>query len=254
MLKVALMYSVSAAILCAASVPSSAKPSLPVTHFSGEVHRAISAVPGSVTLYDQNDDDAGVAVISTVFDDASPIYPQYNSYAADDFTVPVGHKWKIREIDVTGAYALGSDPALGVDVVFYRNTGRLPSGFPIADCWIYSFVDNQGSFAIKLPKSCRAVLKGGKTYWLSVVPLMFQDEWTWETRNSQNWNPAAWENSGDGFGTGCTIWSVMRSCISTEGVGPDFMFTLKGKDEIRTPLRTNKGIDGLGYGNRNILK
>ncbi len=49
---------------------------LPVTHARGAVHRVISAVPGSVTLYDQNDDDAGVAVISTVFDDAATTFLQ----------------------------------------------------------------------------------------------------------------------------------------------------------------------------------
>ena len=234
----ALLCSAAVAVLCAASVPGSATPSL--THHSGEIHRAISAAPGSVTLYDQNDEDAGVAVISTVFDDAGPTYPLYDAYAADDFRVPPGHRWKIREVDVTGTYALGSDPPLQIDVQFYGSSKGLPSGFPLMDCWVSSFVENQGSFAIKLPRSCNAGLKGGKTYWLSVVPLMFQDEWTWETRNSRNRNPAAWENPGDGFGTGCTVWNVMTSCISTDGVGPDFMFTLKGNDEIRTALRTNQ--------------
>ncbi len=231
-MRTALLCFVTTVALCAACNPVWATPSKSVTHFPGEVRRAISAAPGIVTLYDQNDDDSGVAVISTSFDDAGPIFFEYNSYAADDFGVPSGHKWKIREVDVTGTYALGSDAPLQIEVLLYRSAKGLPSGFPIIDCWVSSFVENQGSFAVKLPKSCRTVLKGGRTYWLSLVPLMFQDEWTWETRNSRNGKSAAWENPGNGFGTGCTAWTVMTSCISTDGVGPDFMFALKGKDVL----------------------
>jgi len=206
----------------------------PVTHTRGAVHRIISALPGAVTLYDQNDDDSGVAVLSSSFDDDGPFYPEYNSFAADDFVVPSGHKWKIREVDVTGTYALGSNPPRDIEVLFYRSKKGLPSVFPVIDCWADGdFVENQGSFAIKLPKSCRAVLKGGKTYWVAVVPLMFEDEWTWETRNGLNGKPAAWKNPANGFGTGCTAWRVMTSCISTDGVGPDFMFTLKGNDFVQ---------------------
>jgi hypothetical protein len=68
---------------------------LPVTHAPGTIYRVVSALPGAVTLYDQNDDDNGIAVVSST-DDAD--FYAYSSYGADDFSVPVGHKWRVTQI------------------------------------------------------------------------------------------------------------------------------------------------------------
>lgn len=217
-------------VLYFVTIPCSAKPPPSAVHLPSEVHRVISAEPGSVTLYDQNDDDAGVAVLSSELDGA---FANYSAAGADDFTVPAGHKWRIREVDVTGAWDNGSGPATFVNVFFYASKNRLP-GSPVAQCGnLYGAEESQGSFAIKIPKSCGAVLRGGQKYWIAVstaVEFYCCGDWTWETRNGRKGSQAAWQNPGDGFGTGCTAWAVMRSCVSAEGAGPDFMFTLKGED------------------------
>ena len=229
MTRIGLLCSGSALMFCASSAAIATERARPPTHLHGEVHRVVAAVLGSVTLVDQNDDDSGVAVWS---EDFSHGFDSYDSSGADDFTVPAGHKWKIREMEVSGAYGEQSEPAQSEDVVFYRDKQGLP-GTPIARCLQLAGKDNMGSFAIKLPRSCSVALKGGKRYWVSVVVHENNTcctNWGWETRNGQNGKPAAWENPNGGFGIGCETWGIMTSCIGIEGEGPDFMFALKGRD------------------------
>jgi len=219
--------SLSALVLCVSASPAANR--FPVTHIRSEVHRAISAMPGAVTLYDQNSDDSGVAVLSTNF---THDFDSFDSYGADDFAVPRGHKWKIREVEAAGVYAQNSNPAQSENVLFYRDAMGLP-GSLVAECDGLTGIDNDGSFAVKIPKSCRATLKGGLKYWISVVANENNaccTEWAWETRSGQLGRAAACENPGSGFRRGCPEWGVMTSCVGSYGEGPDFMFTLKGKD------------------------
>jgi len=193
-----------------------------------------STAPRSSPLYDQDNDDSGYSIDSNNF---TGDFSQYNAAAADDFAVPAGHKWRIKEVDVTGVYFSGSGPATSENVLIYKNLRGLP-GTLVAECSNIQGIDNKGSFAIKIPKSCKMVLQGGrlakgKTYWVSVVAnidFACCGAWAWETRTGQNGNPAAWENPNDGFGTGCTTWNALMSCFGDFGEGPDFMFALKGED------------------------
>jgi hypothetical protein len=209
----------------------------PAMHFHGIVHRVIAAVPGAVTLYDQNSDDAGVGVISENFVDGG--FYVYDSYGADDFSVPLGHRWKIREVDVSGVYGSQTLPAQSEDVIFYLDKKGLP-GKPVAQCLQLTGKDTLGSFAIRLPNSCKVTLKGGKRYWVSVVANENDDcctSWGWETRNGQNGNPAAWENPNDGYRTDCETWGAMKTCTGLVDAGPDFMFALKGTDAATSRSR-----------------
>jgi hypothetical protein len=232
MTRTALLCS-SALILCVASSALAAERARPATYFNGNVHRVIAAVPGAVTLYDQNSDDSGVAVLSTNFTD----FDDFDSYGADDFIVPSGHKWKIQQVEVAGNYSASDGnkgPARSESVFFYRDDHGLP-GELIVKCDQIQGKDNQGSFAIRLPKSCKAVLKGGNRYWISVfanMDIACCGQWNWGTRNGENNKAAAWESPGGHLGP-CTIWGRMTSCVGNNGEGPDFMFTLKGKDVIQ---------------------
>jgi hypothetical protein len=193
----------------------------------------IAAAPGSVTLYDQNDEDNGMAVPSENYGHG---FDSFDSSGADDFTVPAGHAWKIRQVEVSGIYGQGTTfPAESEDIYFYKDRSGLP-GDPIAQCDNLGGVDNQGSFSITLSKSCKVNLKGGKRYWVSVVANENNaccTLWFWETRDVRSGKSAAWENPHNGYGTGCTMWDVMISCIGDYGEGPDFMFSLKGTDVVR---------------------
>lgn len=188
----------------------------------GQAQRFITGVPpDSKTLHDENKDDAGIAVFSQNLDDTQ---------AADDFVVPKGHTWQIKEVDVTGVYFNGSGPASSENVVFYSDNGGLPGDLLVA-CPNQNGAGNGfGSFAINLSKSCKVSLSGNAneeagekaknvTYWVSVqANLDFSGgggEWGWELSFDTNGNPAAWR------GETCPTWCALES---------DLMFALKGKD------------------------
>ena len=176
-----------------------------------------AAPPGSKTLYDQNRDSAGLGVFSQSFD---------GSQAADDFAVPKGHMWRIKEVDVTGIYFNGSGPANSENVFLYKNNGGLP-GALVVGCPNQNGTDNGfGSFAIVLSKACKAKLRGGNAYWVSVqVNMDFAEggEWAWQTSSDTSGNQAAWQEPG----SGCPTWGHLKECLGLDG---DLMFALKGKD------------------------
>jgi hypothetical protein len=219
-------------MFCAAGASLAAERARPATHLRSDVHRVIAAVPGALTLYDQNSDDNGLAVLSTDFDSLD----SWDSYGADDFIVPAGHKWRIEAVEVSGAYNCeGCDggPARSESVFFYKDKKGQP-GKLVAKCEAIKGADNKGSFAIQFPQSCKVGLNGGKRYWVSVVAAMdfAFGFWGWETRNTQEGKPSMWENPGGGLND-CVSWDVMTKCQGDAGEGPDFMFALKGKDILK---------------------
>ena len=218
----------SAAVLALSSVGvASAKPASPglASPKGTYAHQTIFKTPkGSKTLYDQNANDSGVGLVSDNF--TSGTFPSFSDQGADDFTVPAGHKWTVTEVDVTGVYFNGPGPTTGVNVFFYKNKKGLP-GKLVSEVDGASFTDNFGSFAVQ---TGGVKLKAG-TYWVSVQADMNftggAGEWGWEVNSVQTGNEAAWQNPGGGFAV-CPTWGPVTSCL---GYGPDFMFTLKGKDK-----------------------
>ena len=217
----------SAAVLALSiSGAASASPARPsATSPKGTyAHQTIFKTPrGSVTLYDQNSNDSGTGVVSDNFDSGS--FPSYSDQAADDFTVPAGHRWFVSEVDVSGVYFNGPGPADGVNVFFFKDKDGMP-GKLVKEIDGASFTDSGGSFSIKTGK---VKLKAGN-YWISVqADMNFAGgfgEWGWEVNTVQNANLAAWQNPGGGFAV-CPVWDTLENCL---GYGPDLMFALKGKD------------------------
>jgi hypothetical protein len=219
----------SAAVLALSVGGASAKPAHPGIaspggHFVKQTLHRPSA--GLSTLYDQTGNDSGVGIVSSNFDSGS--FDSFDNQGADDFVVPAGHKWKVKEVSSIGVYFNGSGPADAVNVFLYKNKNGLP-GKLVAEYDAASFTDNFGSFDVSLGTG--TTLKAG-TYWVSVqANINFvggEGEWGWETSSVQNGNPAAFMSAG---GFGCTSWDVMTSCIGSYGEGPDFMFSLTGKDK-----------------------
>lgn len=191
----------------------------PAAVVKGVIHAP--AQHGQSTVYDQNDNDAGVGITSQNFEST---YDAYDNQGADDFTLT--GKAKVTGIVVTGSYYNGSGPAASLHVTFYKASGGKP-GAVVADFPAVVPTDSFGSFTAKLPK---AKFKKG-TFFVSVQANMdfaVGGQWAWETRSVQNGGPAQWQNPGDGFATGCTTWGDLTTCIPS-GEGPDYMFTLTGK-------------------------
>jgi hypothetical protein len=205
----------------------------------GTAQRLIHAPPpGLSTLYDQNIGDAGYGWFSQTLSS----YPQYDEYLADDFKVPAGHTWKVKEVDTTGFYYNGFGPASSVNVLFWNDRKGLPNKDSIVvECdnlTPQSGLDT-GSFQIKLPKSCPAHLKGGtngKRYWVTVqanlAGFSTSGYWAW----MQNVNVANKQGAGYYYGGGNSVsdpqclqqFETISDCWT---VGPvDLAFALLGRD------------------------
>ena len=178
----------------------------------------------SAVLYDQTASDSGNGIVSQNFEST---FDAYDNQAADDFVVPAGKSWTIKEIDVPGAYFNGVGPAVSQNVTIYSDKKGLP-GKVVATFADVAGADNgTGSFKIKLPKKVK--LTAG-TYWVSVQANMdfaVGGEWAWENQTTTEGKGAAWQNPGDGFGSGCTKYAAESKCIP-DSPG-DHMFKLIGK-------------------------
>ena len=179
--------------------------------------------PGITLLYDQTSGDAGVAIVSQDFTDAG--FDIYDSQGADDFVVPASG-WHIQAIQVVGVYFNGPGPSTEQHLYVYRDAGGLPGAL----LGTATLAGAGGpSFTYLFPAPGKHLPQGH--YWLSVQPVLnftCCGEWGWETRNPTAFSPSAWQNPGNGFGTGCTTWGVQVSCIGPLGQGSDFMFRLGG--------------------------
>jgi hypothetical protein len=195
--------------------------------FTGKVKTSRKRLPApiapNVVLYDQYDTPGTYAVASQDFEAA---YDSLDSFTADDFVVPSGENWTIDEVDIQGLYDNGSGPAVGFHVFIYQDAAGLPgtnvyTGLSQA----YTSADDV-NFVITLSPS--AVLTPG-TYWISVQARMdfaLGGQFDWQDRSILANTAGAWQNPGDGFGTGCVTWGMKTTCLGT--VDPDSVFRLVG--------------------------
>ena len=183
---------------------------------------------GAKMLYSQNSNSTGVGLASMNFTSGS--ITNENSYGADDFIVPKKTTWTVTEVDAAGIYYNGYGPATDENVVFYADAKGMPGKavkkgtFSKIKC-----TDSSGSFSCSLGKGVK--LKAGH-YWVSVFADMDFDtgagQWGWYINSKIQNDPAMWENPDNGFGTGCTTWGELGTCVGYSG---DFMFDLQGKSK-----------------------
>ena len=225
-MKGTLLLTAAVAVLLAAAAGASAVGAAAAGPAPGSAHLGVAQpvqTQGQTTgvLYSQNDNDTGTGVVSQNFE---PDFDVYDSQLADDFVVPnTGGPWQITGVTVTGVYFNGSGPAASENVTFYRDANGIPG--VVKNTQTVVGADTGGSFTIPLDKFA---LPAGH-YWVSVQANMdfaSGGEWGWETRGVQSGSAAQWQNPGDGFGSGCTSWASVVSCV---GFGPDLMFSLSGR-------------------------
>jgi len=100
----------------------------------------------------------------------------------------------------------------------FRVTGDLPGAL------VASRLENpytgSNDFVITLPEP--VTLSGGH-YWVSVQARQDITQagfWLWHNRTIQSNAGAAWQNPGNGFGTGCVIWVRKIACASLGETAP----------------------------------
>jgi hypothetical protein len=191
--------------------------------------------PASV-LYDQYDNTATEEPVNIPSQDAETALDFFDSQAADDFIVPAGQSWNVTEVDVLGEYD-SDGPAASFHVFFYENgAGDLP-GMLVASRLGNPYTGSS-DFVITLTEP--VTLSEGH-YWVSVQArqdIITSGFWLWHNRTVQSNSGAAWQNPGNGFGTGCVVWVRKTACAQLEQIAPDQVFRLIGTDGGGTPTPT----------------
>ncbi len=191
--------------------------------------------PASV-LYDQYDNFATEEPVNIPSQDAETALDFFDSQVADDFIVPAGQTWEVTEVDVLGEYD-SDGPAASFHVFFYENgAGDLP-GMLVASRLGNPYTGSS-DFVITLTEP--VTLPEGH-YWVSVQArqdIITSGFWLWHNRTIQSNSGAAWQNPGNGFGTGCVIWVRKTACAQLAQTAPDQVFRLIGTAVGSSPTPT----------------
>lgn len=179
--------------------------------------------PPIITLYDQYNWPGTLSYSSQNFEAS---FDTYDSYLADDFTVPAGQTWSLTQVDVLGEYFNGTGPADSFNVYFFTETGAFPGNSVISTLYI-PYTEVNKNFSI--PIDPVVTLPPGK-YWISVqANLNFNPggQWGWAGRSVTTFHPAAWKNPGGAFGY-CPEWATRATCTGGPEQ-PDQVFRLLGR-------------------------
>ena len=182
--------------------------------------------PNCTTLsqYDNAATEPPLGIGSQQFEQAMAAF---NDQTADDFVVDLLplHVFYITEVRVMGEYSQGGGPASSFNVYLYRDgPGHLP-GELIFALLNQPYTGTPPDFTIPLTAG---VFDPG-TYWISVQAV--QDfnpngQWFWRNRTVQSNSGAAWQNPGDGYGTGCVTWNRKNACMPDQ-TSPDQVFSVR---------------------------
>jgi len=193
--------------------------------------------PTGFILWDQYNNPATEPPVNIGSQEFEPAMAAFNDQAADDFVLPFSLNNCITGVRVMGEYFKGGGPASSFNVYIYRNgAGNLPGGL------LYAFLNRPYTgtppdFTINLPNP---FCLGPGTYWVSVQAR--QDfnpdgQWFWHNRTVQSNAGAAWQNPGNGYGTGCISWNRKSVCMPDQ-VWPDEVFQILGFYEGNPPSPT----------------
>ena len=202
-----------------------------------------------VLLWDQT---LGTIDSSAPDQDFETAYDAYDSEVADDFVITDPGGWIINEVRTIGShndFDDGGDPPVitgqggptqSVHLTFYSDNAGLP-GSAMPGCSFTNLTtddqadgngDPSGTLFTLIPGGC--TLPPG-SYWMG-----YQAQQDFATQNQHfaagssdtiTANQAAYQNPGDGFGTGCTTFGALNStCGLSATAGPmDLVFVMFGE-------------------------
>ena len=201
---------------------------------------AIPSLPNGGVLWDQYNNQATEQPVAIGSQDFEPALNTLDDQAADDFvlaTPPFGINIFITAVRVMGEYSQGGGPASSFNLYFYNDgTGNLP-GALIGAYLNLSYTGTPSDFTVSLP---HPVSLSPGTHWVSVQARQdfnTSGQWFWHNRTVQSNAGAAWQNPGDGYGTGCITWNRKNACMPDQ-VSPDQVFQILGFWEGNPPTAT----------------
>jgi hypothetical protein len=215
---------------------------LPFTSSDGDRDVSALPMPGFPTggvFWNQYNNPATEPPLGIGSQKFEPAMAAFDDYAADDFVLnapPPPLFAYITGVRVMGEYSQGGGPASSFNVYFYTNgSGNLP-GALAASFLNRPYTGTPPDFTINFtPFSLPSGI-----YWVSIQARQDfnpKGQWFWHNRTVQSNAGAAWDNPGDGYGTGCTNWNRKNICMPDQ-VWPDQVFQILGFVEGPTPTAT----------------
>ena len=135
-----------------------------------------------IVLYDQTDNQGSFGTNSQNLEAA---LDKYDNMGADDFVVPAGETWTVREVVARGFYLNGSGPVDSFNVSFYTDEVAFPgSVVPEGSFASLAYTDSSNHFRMPLAED---LVLGPGTYWLSVQANMDYKpagQWHWVDRST----------------------------------------------------------------------
>jgi len=197
-----------------------------VTGSSGDESTLLAPNCTTLSQYDNAATEPPLGIGSQQFE---PAMAAFDDQVADDFAVNLDplHVFYITQVRVMGEYSQGGGPASSFNVYLYRDApGHLP-GELIQALLNQPYTGTPPDFTIDFPTPLGLFDPG--TYWISVQAVQNfkpNGQWFWHNRTAQSNSGAAWQNPGDGYGTGCVTWNRKNACMPDQ-VSPDQVFSLR---------------------------
>src|SRR6476619_1839960 len=206
-----------------------------VTGSSGDENTLRAPNCTTLSQYDNAATEPPLGIGSQQFE---PAMAAFDDQATDDFVVlllPL-NAFYITEVRVMGEYSQVGGPASSFNVYLYRDApGHLP-GELIQALLNQPYTGTPPDFTIPFTSG---LLDSG-TYWVSVQAVQNfnpNGQWFWHNRIVQSNSGAAWQNTGDGYGTGCLTLYRNNAGMPYQ-VSPDQVFSLRVWVVENTPTAT----------------
>ncbi|MEX0275793.1 MAG: T9SS type A sorting domain-containing protein, partial [Flavobacteriaceae bacterium] len=157
--------------------------------------------------------------------------------SADDFTVPEGSRWNIRELIAFGGVN-GAPQLVDATVALFTDNNGVPGDEIYNSGSIVPSSDpSNPNLSLELPEV--VTLESG-SYWISIYTnLAFAggNQWFWFTQSEVIGNESAFKDNLDLFGLGATSWTPRSTAFGT--VPDDMTFQLFGTIEEFTDEEAN---------------
>lgn len=206
----------------------------PVAASCTVIARFKAVPPAAPVLYDDTGNSSGYGIPAH----ANLIHPEFDVQAADDFIVPDGKIWDVKEVYAYGWYGADSTqaPSDDVNVFFYADNNGKPGTEMKAFHNLVPY-DSNGALTIHLPQTL--TLEQGR-YWLSIQPRRDSQRdgnWFWLTNKVLKGSYAHWRNPQGGFETDCTDWERVIDCYQSSDLKGLFL-QVRGQEYEPVPTWT----------------
>lgn len=193
------------------------------------------------TLYNQTLTPSGnLQTSSRFFQNGIPT--TYSCMGADDFVS--SDQWKITNVFVLGGFYNGTQHPQTFQISIYADDNS-EGNYPGTELYTYyNTVIENGNGGFTIPVEEEIILPPGH-YWISVFASVATGfaTWGWKPSSGANNHEAAWQNPGNGFGTGYTSWTPITTVFegTTETDYSFAIFGIKGFPATN-PLPENNAL------------